>query len=228
MLALHLLHGHHLIGGKPHLQVCRSEFAIAAASITGARLELMLMTLSCLLQLLRLLGLKKDLNQAAFRACAEQVETWELADMEPEQKAEALATARQLVHELASSPSLQGTSLYHAVRDIAFVPASLVRTLPTSHCCRHRSSVICRGLSHCNAQWTCEGSSICQKEKFNTIGSQTTGSQKARLLLTFLRPGGPVKASTTVITEAAALSTSQSALHEKVFMGHACEARSIS
>ncbi len=58
------------------------------------------------------------------------METWELAEMEPEQKAEALATARQLVHELASNPSLQGTSLYAAVRDIAFVPASLVCALP--------------------------------------------------------------------------------------------------
>ena len=84
----------------------------------------------CCAQLLRLLGLKKDLNQAAFRKCAEQVETWELAEMDPAQKAEALATARQLVQELASNPSLQGTSLYAAVRDIAFVPASLVCALP--------------------------------------------------------------------------------------------------
>ena len=85
------------------------------------------------MQLLRLLGLKKDLNQAAFRACAEEVEAWDLADMGPEQKAEALAAARELVQELTSSPSLQGTSLYHAIRDIAFVPASVVRGCPTIH-----------------------------------------------------------------------------------------------
>lgn len=66
----------------------------------------------------------------AFRACAEEVEAWDLANMEPEQKAEALTAARQLVQELATSPSLQGTSLYHAIRDIGFVPASLVCCLP--------------------------------------------------------------------------------------------------
>ena len=114
----------------------------------------------CHVQLLRLLGLKKDLNQATFRACAEQVETWELADMAPEQKAEALVTARQLVQELANNPSLQGTSLYHAVRDIAFVPASLVCMLPIFNCCPHRSTGPCRCLSHCKAQWTYEGSSV--------------------------------------------------------------------
>ena len=80
------------------------------------------------LQLLRLLGLKKDLNQSAFKACAEEVETWDLAYMGAEERSEALAAARQLVAELASNPALQGTSLYSSVRDIAFVPASLVRT----------------------------------------------------------------------------------------------------
>ena len=84
----------------------------------------------CRVQLLRLLGLKKDLNQAAFRACAEEVEAWDLAGMGLEQRAEALAAARELVQELTGSPSLQGTSLYHAIRDIAFVPASVVRRLP--------------------------------------------------------------------------------------------------
>ena len=85
-------------------------------------------TESCALQLLRLLGLKKDLNQSAFKACAEEVETWNLAYMGAEERSEALAAARQLVAELASNPALQGTSLYSSVRDIAFVPASLVRT----------------------------------------------------------------------------------------------------
>ena len=80
----------------------------------------------CRLQLLRLLGLKRDLTQAAFKACASEVESWELADMSPEERAAALASARQLVQELTSNPSLQGTSLYAAIRDIAFVPASLV------------------------------------------------------------------------------------------------------
>ena len=84
----------------------------------------------CHSQLLRVLGLKKDLTQAAFRACAEEVETWDLVSMEAEQKTEALATARQLVQELTTSPSLQGTSLYHTIRDVGFVPASLVRCLP--------------------------------------------------------------------------------------------------
>ena len=49
--------------------------------------------------------------------------------MRPEERALALAAARQLVQELTSHPSLQGTSLYAAIRDIAFVPASLVCTL---------------------------------------------------------------------------------------------------
>jgi len=74
-----------------------------------------------------MLGLKKDLNPAAFRACAEEVECWSLADMEEKQKAESLKIARWLVQELANTPTLQGTSLYHAIRDIAFVPATLVR-----------------------------------------------------------------------------------------------------
>ena len=82
----------------------------------------------CALQLLRLLGLKKDLNQSAFKACAEEVETWNLAYMGAEERSEALAAARQLAAELESNPALQGTSLYSSVRDIAFVPASLVRT----------------------------------------------------------------------------------------------------
>ena len=85
-------------------------------------------TEGCAMQLLRLLGLKKDLNQSAFKACAEEVETWNLAYMGAEERSEALAAARQLVAELASNPALQGTSLYSSVRDIAFVPASLVRT----------------------------------------------------------------------------------------------------
>ena len=80
------------------------------------------------MQLLRLLGLKRDLNQAAFKACASEVESWELADMSPEERATALAAARQLVQELTSNSSLQGTSLYAAIRDVAFVPASLVCT----------------------------------------------------------------------------------------------------
>ena len=80
----------------------------------------------CRSQLLRLLGLKRDLNQAAFKACASEVESWELAGMGPEERAAALAAARQLVQELTSHPSLQGSSLYAAIRDIAFVPASLV------------------------------------------------------------------------------------------------------
>ena len=74
-----------------------------------------------------MLGLKKDLNPAVFRACAEEVESWSLADMDEKEQAESLKTARWLVKELGNTPTLQGTSLYHAIRDIAFVPASLVR-----------------------------------------------------------------------------------------------------
>ena len=94
----------------------------------------------CCAQLLRLLGLKKDLNQAAFRKCAEQVETWEL----------------------------QGTSLYAAVRDIAFVPASLVCALPIFQRMNNFAAAIPRCtvsrtcVSYCGPQWTCEGSSICE------------------------------------------------------------------
>lgn len=78
------------------------------------------------LQLLRLLGLRNSLHQSAFKACAEEVESWSLPEMSPGQRAEALETARALVKELSSNPALQGTSLFSAIRDIAFVPSSLV------------------------------------------------------------------------------------------------------
>ena len=50
----------------------------------------------------QLLDMKRKLPPAAFRACAEEVKSWSLADMDEGQKADSLEVARWLVQKLHS------------------------------------------------------------------------------------------------------------------------------
>lgn len=75
------------------------------------------------------IGLRSKVDHVTFLACARELESWGLGmpGMNEGQVAESIVMARELVQELRSNTALLTNELFHALHDIAFVPATKVR-----------------------------------------------------------------------------------------------------